>query len=296
MKRLLPGLMLFCAMSVSAATFPLKVSADGRHLVDQNDAPFFINGDSPWSLIGQVSNEDAEFYLKDCQSRHINSLIVTLVESHYANNAPSNYYGVKPFMTAGHFTTTNEPYFAHADWVINKAAEYSIQIVLSPCYLECCNDGYYADLRDNNSEADASWFGQWVGARYKNFPNVMYVWGNDLNPGDVTAKIRAMALGCRVGDASNHLHTYHAAGNYSSLDEWTTAESWLGVNATYTYNPLQQQSLTDYNRSPFLPFFLFESQYENDFLNADARQTRKQAYTAVLCGASGHHFGNKPIL
>jgi len=44
--------------------FPLRKSPDpnARYLVDANNDPFFINGATPWSLIGQVSKEDAERY------------------------------------------------------------------------------------------------------------------------------------------------------------------------------------------------------------------------------------------
>jgi len=43
----------------AAPVFPLKVAADQRHLVDQNNAPFLINGDAPWSLIVQLTKEQA---------------------------------------------------------------------------------------------------------------------------------------------------------------------------------------------------------------------------------------------
>jgi hypothetical protein len=87
-------------------------------------------------------------------------VIVTLVESHYANNAPANYYGDVPYTSPGHFTTPNETYFAHADSIINKAAEYGIQIILAPNYLGCCNDGYWDELNNMNNEEDARWYGE----------------------------------------------------------------------------------------------------------------------------------------
>ncbi|MEQ9565892.1 MAG: DUF4038 domain-containing protein, partial [Pseudomonadales bacterium] len=96
------------AECASAQVFPLKVSNDGRHIVDQNDQPFFINGDTAWSLIGQVSKEDAEMYLRDCAANGFNSVIVTLVEGYYSDNAPANFYGVEPFTTRNDFTTPNE--------------------------------------------------------------------------------------------------------------------------------------------------------------------------------------------
>jgi hypothetical protein len=277
-----------------AADFPLKVSDDGRRIVDQSGVPYFINGDTPWSLIGQISKEDAEFYIQDCASRGINSLIVTLVEGYYADNAPANFYGVEPFTTPNKFTTPNEEYFAHADWVVNKASEYGILMIIAPAYLGCCNDGWLSAVQNENSTADMRWYGEWIGNRYKNFDNLMYVWGNDLNPGNVREKIRAMAEGVKSTDP-NHLQTYHAGPPSSALDQWSASEIWLDLNTTYTYDAIQTKALQDYNRNPFLPFFLFESQYENDFLNASAMQTRKQAYVAVLSGAQGHHYGNFPI-
>lgn len=277
-----------------AVEFPLQISSDGRRLVDQTGEPFFINGDTPWSIIGQVSIEDAEFYLEDCAARGINSVIVTLVEGFYATNAPANFYGVQPYTTPGQFTTPNEEYFAHADRVIRKAGELGIQVVLAPNYLGCCNDGWLDSLLNDNSESDARWYGEWIGARYRDFPNLLYVWGNDLPPGNARSKIRAMAEGVKAMDP-NHLHTYHGASESSALDDWGSDESWLDINITYTYQPVQGKSLEDWNRVPFLPYFLFESRYENDFLNATPLQTRKQAYVAVLSGANGHHYGNFPI-
>lgn len=278
----------------SAQVFPLKVNNDGRHIVDQSNQPFFINGDTAWSLIGQVSKEDAEMYLRDCVANGFNSVIVTLVEEYYADNAPANFYGVEPFTTRNDFTTPNEAYFEHADWVINKAAELGLQLIIAPNYLGCCDDGWLDTLRNNNSVADARWYGEWIGDRYKDFPNIIYVWGDDMNPGDLRTKIRAMAEGVKSQDP-NHLQTFHAGSNNSALDQWDANESWLDINTTYTYEPVQQKSLQDYNRSPFLPFFLFESQYENDFMGATPEQVRKQAYIAVLSGANGHHYGSWPI-
>jgi hypothetical protein len=284
--------------------YPLKPSGNGRYFVDQNNMPFFINGDSPWALIGQVSNEDAQIYLQDAASKGINSIIVTLTESHYADNAPANYYGDVPFTTPNSFITPNEAYFAHADWVIHKAAEYGIQVIIAPNYLGCCTDGWWDELMNNNSISDAAWYGNYIGNRYKNFPNIMYAWGNDTNPCGVNStqtacsqrdKIRAMAQAAFAADPF-HLHTYHASPEFSALDIFDPgSDPWLTANATYTYQPVQIKSLQDYNRTAGMPFFLFESHYEKDWANAQPIQVRRQAYVAILSGAAGQHVGNNPI-
>ncbi len=66
------------------------------------------------------------------------------------------------------------------------------------------------------------------------------------------------------------------------------------MNTTYTYNIVHQMLLTDYNRTPPMPFVLIESTYEGEH-NASAVQVRRQAYWAILCGATGQFMGNRPV-
>lgn len=291
--------------------FPLKLASDpnARYLVDQNNQPVLINGDTPWSLIGQVSKEDADLYLQDTAQRGFNSIVVTLVESHYADNAPRNFYSDDPYLEyqggIPKFDTPNEAYFAHADWVIQKAGAYGLQVILAPNYLGCCGDGYYDELASSvNSLAVAQAYGTYIGNRYKNFPNLMYVWGNDVNPCGVSSdatgcavsqKINAMAAAVKAADP-NHLHTFHTSPEYSAADIKAAHNySWIDFNITYTYIPVQGPVSDDYNRTPAQPFFLFESHYERDWNNAPPLETRKEAYVAILSGASGNHYGNNPI-
>jgi hypothetical protein len=41
--------------------YPVQKSANNRYLIDQNNVPFMIVGDSPHSLIGRMSKSDAQF-------------------------------------------------------------------------------------------------------------------------------------------------------------------------------------------------------------------------------------------
>jgi hypothetical protein len=45
--------------SGTASAYPLKVSANNRYLVDENNVPFMIVGDSPQALIGNLSETEA---------------------------------------------------------------------------------------------------------------------------------------------------------------------------------------------------------------------------------------------
>ena len=46
--------------------FPLKLDPSHRYLVDQNNRPFFVHGDSPWSLTAQLTASQAASYFSTC--------------------------------------------------------------------------------------------------------------------------------------------------------------------------------------------------------------------------------------
>jgi hypothetical protein len=55
----------FAAAQVNAVrpAFPLKASADGRYLVDQQGRPFFYHADTAWCAVKKLTLEEFESYL-----------------------------------------------------------------------------------------------------------------------------------------------------------------------------------------------------------------------------------------
>src|SRR5438067_290033 len=64
------------AQTMPGPAYPLKLSANGRYLVDQNNAPFMIVGDSPQAMVGNLSVEDADFFLSNRQKYSFNTVWV----------------------------------------------------------------------------------------------------------------------------------------------------------------------------------------------------------------------------
>jgi len=269
---------------------PLKISANRRYLVDQKERPFLIHGDSPWSLISGATKEEAERYLENRRKKGFNAIIANLIEHKF--RGPTNREGEAPFMTPGDFNTPNEKYFAHADWVLQRAAEKGIVVFLFPMYLgsKSSDQGWYQEAI-LNGVAKCRQYGRFVGRRYKGFSNLVWVMGGDRNPDLAKDATDAVAAGIREA-ATDHLFTAHAAPEYSSFDEYSS--SGLDLNGTYSYHVVHRLLFRDYNRRPVAPFFLFESTYEGEH-NASPVQIRRQAYWALLCGGAGQFFGNRPI-
>ncbi|MGB6962736.1 MAG: DUF4038 domain-containing protein, partial [Candidatus Acidiferrum sp.] len=103
-------------------TYPLKVSEDGRYLVDQNNKPFRIQGDSAQSLIANLTYAEAQLYLSDRQAKGFNTININLLEHKFAVHPPSDRNGDQPFTSPGDFSKPNEAYFAFADSIIDLAA------------------------------------------------------------------------------------------------------------------------------------------------------------------------------
>jgi hypothetical protein len=57
--------------------FPLKIGSERRHLVDQNDQPFLVHGDTAWSIITALTKAEAEHYLANRAAKGFNALIRT---------------------------------------------------------------------------------------------------------------------------------------------------------------------------------------------------------------------------
>jgi Protein of unknown function (DUF4038)/Putative collagen-binding domain of a collagenase len=298
-----------------APAFPLAVVPGKRYLVDAAGKPFLIHGDAAWSLIADLTREEVDLYLDDRRARGFNTLLINLLEHRFSTNAPANAYGDQPFLGRAfevatsltawlpHYGTSiasafadyaapNEAYFAHADWVLRRAAAKGFLVMLAPSYAgwHGGTQGWYTAMVANGPDRLRQ-YGEYLGRRYRNFTNILWVEGGDYDPPDKDL-VRAIADGIREFDP-RALHTAHAAPGTSAADYWQ-GEPWLQVNDVYTYGPVYAAALKQYARPGRMPFFLIESAYENEH-EITERGLRTQAYQAVLSGAAGQIFGNNPI-
>lgn len=271
---------------------PLTVASTGRHLEDRNAKPFLLVGDTAWSLFVALSDSDADVYLENRKQHGFTAVLANLIEHKYAANAPANFYGFTPF--AGQtFTTPQEAYFAHVDYIVKSAAEKGIVVFLLPLYLGfgCNSEGWCAEV-ENATISDMTAWGQYVGNRYTNYDNIVWVIGGDMDPTPVKSKVQAMVDGILSRD-TRHPFTVHNSRGVMAVTPWSGA-AWLNVNNIYTNGTDYQHAVTAYSISPTKPFFLIESQYENTTA-PNTQMLRAQSYWTVLSGGFGAFFGNCPL-
>jgi hypothetical protein len=283
---------LVLAMHHQPSAFPLRVEPGKRYLVDANGKPFLVHGDTAWSLIADLTREAAEIYFADRRARGFNTILISLLEHKFARKAPSNIYGEPPFAEAGNFAKPNEAYFEHADWVLKRANEMGFLVFLTPAYAGAGGgeEGWWGEMTRNSSEVLRG-YGRFLGNRYRSSANIIWVNGGDYDPPD-KGVVSAIAEGLKSA-APEQLHTVHNAPETSVPDFWQGAD-WLDLISVYTYQPVCPRVEAAFRAPGSRPAVLFESAYENEH-GAGALRIRRQAYHALLCGASGHLYGNNPV-
>ena len=230
---------------------------------------------------------------KDRHDKGFSVILVSLIEHKFCTNAPADFYGELPFKGRA-FTNPNGKYFEHADYIIKSAAQKNIIVLLAPLYLgyDCRDEGWCAEVKAASASELYSW-GQYLGKRYRDFSNIVWIIGGDTDPSGVKDKVHEMIRGIRENDTL-HLFSAHNQPETMAIDPWD-GESWLTLNNVYSYDSiLYKPCRAAYAVNPPIPYFLCESAYENEH-QSTPQQLRAQAYQAILSGAMGHISGNCPI-
>jgi hypothetical protein len=285
-----PGLPAHESETGTSGIFPLSVN-EGQ-LKTNSGLPFLIVGDSPWYLIQGPDRVGADKYLENRNRKGINSVVLCLVASEA--NGSEDAYGNAPFLTAGDFSTPNPDYFEHVDFVLGKALEKDIAVFLYPAWLGYDTgsghpEGWYSQVTANGP-AKMYQYGKYIGTRYKDYKNIIWVMGGDCSPGEALDEIREMVRGIEE-TAGPQIFSVQNGRFKSGITEYAN-ETWVDLNTTYAdHGTAAKYLLADYNRD--FPFYFTEGSYENTGISAVS--VRSQMYLPVLMGSNGHIFGNNPL-
>jgi hypothetical protein len=284
----------------------LKISENNRFLVTKNDEPFFWLGDTAWEMLHRLNKEEMEHYMRNCSEKGF-TVIQTVILGELDGLTVPNMEGELPFIEFDS-ARPNEAFFEIVDYAVKKAEELGLIVALLPTwhlYVRPSSNPFNDEEAYFNAER-AFAYGKFLGARYKDAPNIVWVLGGDVPPDQQIDMWDAMAAGLKEGDTGDHLVTYHPNGKHTSSTLLHDRE-WLDFNMVQTghlapsFNVYDYIS-NDYELKPVKPVLNGEPAYEEMpiWFNAvnprfDDYEVRKQAYWSVFAGAFGHTYGNNNI-
>ncbi len=305
---------LLCALLVNSypvladiqAAKQLEVSANGRYLQQQDKTPFFYLGDTAWSLMHRLNREEVDIYLKDRARKGFN-VIQTSALAELDGLTVANAYGDLPLIDKDPLKP-NEKYFAHVDYIVNRAESLGMYIGFLPSWGRYWKSG---DDKKIFTEKNARVYGRFLGQRYKDKP-IIWILGGDQNV--VTQEERrvidAMAAGLREGDQGKHLITFHPRGPGQSSAQLQNAR-WLDFHMSQSSHAGRDLDTglfveRDLALKPLRPTLDGEPRYEgiqigfylkdhNRLLRFEDSDVRQAAWWSVMAGACGHTYGNNNI-
>lgn len=291
--------------SSSHAGFGLEVSENRRYLVTHEGEAFFYLADTAWELTHRLDRSEIDTYLQDRASKQFNVIQTVILAERNGITVP-NREGELPFHDQDP-TQPNEAYFELIDYTISKAAEYGLRLAILPTWGSHLEDKFHP-LFDNVHIFDTDnirTFGEFLGARYGNDGNVIWVIGGDRDPEGKRALWLALKDGLKSQDPES-LMTFHPPGGHSSRDFWPD-DRWIDFDMVqsghYRRSPRNWQTIETIRRSdPARPVFDGEPNYEGipiAFSEANPRfddlDVRKAAYWSVFAGSFGHTYGHNSI-
>ena len=293
---------------------PLNAGNHGRVTVHENQrflryedgTPFFYLGDTAWELFHRLNEDEARMYLSD-RARKGYTVIQAVVLGELDGLRVPNANGDRPFLDEG-YSEPNERYFRHVDRLIDMADSLGLVVGLLPTWGDKINKAWGVGPVIFTDEAKAERYGRFLGERYRDRENIIWILGGDRDFTGYEAIVRAMARGVATGvgggrpDYSKCLMTVHPCGGLSS-SKWFHDDEWLDFNMQqngHCYESDSWQKIdADYRRKPTKPVLDGEPLYDEHPICFDREKhgtstdfhTRRYFYHEVFSGAFGHTQG-----
>lgn len=304
------GVLTFCftthyAYCQTSKHGKIVVHPEGRYLQYADGTPFFYLGDTAWELFHRLDRDQIRMYMKDRAMKGY-TVIQAVCLAELDGLTTPNAYGELPFADTA-FTIPNDRYFGHVDFAIDLADSLGMVIGLLPTWGDKITPAWGKGPHIFTDTKPAETFGKYIGNRYRDRKNIIWILGGDRPPQGYEHIIRAMAKGIAIGiagteDYSTCLMTFHPTGKSTSSDAFH-GDRWLDFNMHQNGHAYDRDVWdfirNDYDKKPVKPVIDGEPLYEEHPIDFQREKygtstdfhIRRGFYHAVFAGAFGHTYG-----
>lgn len=291
----------------------LEVTPDGHFLQFEDGTPFFWLGDTGWELFHRLTLEEIEQYLDNRKEKGFNVIQAVILSELDGLRVP-NMYGHTPLIDMDP-TKPNEDYFKLVDTVIEMARQRDMIMALLPTWGDKVTLNYGGAGPVIFTPENAYQYGFFLGERYKNNDNIVWIMGGDRPPrhdsNNWIPVYSSMAKGIDDGSGRHFLKSFHPGGSIWESSPFLHNEEWMDFNMIQSGHaaldqPVWKNILKDWNLSPTKPTIDSEPCYEDHPVNPwptwDSTkgyfrdyEVRKQLYRSVFSGGFGVTYGHHSI-
>jgi Protein of unknown function (DUF4038) len=286
-----------------SVVFPLRPAPGGRFLEDQRGVPFLIKGETAWLALANLTEAEQQTYLEDRAAKGFNLVEVSLTNHDYTGppspTPPANRRGEQPFLRPGDFSAPSDAYFDRAVAFVDRAAARGMAVLIAPNYLgfDGGREGWWEAVNaEVNTREVCFRYGQYLGSRFRDHPNVIWLAGGDFEPPPGSEGERRhweIVRGIREAAPrqlwTGHWNLSHQGG--ISTDQALFASA-MDLNGVYQYANVWKYVTRAFDVRPPRPVFLLESTYEHEHPTSNTQPFRKAWWWAMLSGSSGVIWSN----
>lgn len=291
----------------------LKVHDKKRYLMWDDGTPFFYMADTAWELLHRLRREEMLRYLDKRREQEFNVIQVVLLAEKDGLRTP-NARGHLPLAAAGDSFDPAAPvlyppednYWTDLDWLLQETGKRGMMLGILPTWGDKWNRKWGEGPEIFNEE-NAWRYGKWLGSRYRDVWNIIWVLGGD-RPVESQAQekiLDRMAEGLKEGDGGNHLITFHPSGAAVSTN-WMCGKDYIDFHAAQSGHGTEcyrsPEMLEEMHRKEEKPCLDMESRYE-DFPVCfqeekgcwRSYEVRNSFYWNIFSGACGQTYGHRAV-
>ncbi len=303
-----------------AADLPkVQVSDNHRFLVKKDGTPLVWIGDTLWDW-HKLKPPELDEYLDKRASQGF-----TVIQTQIAAYGKATYNGQWCFGGPKHkdITKPQDEYWRYGDLWLEKIEQRGMYAAVGLSWIINHWSKYdkAGDPAKRFSETDFYNYGKWVGNRYKDRNNIIWLGLNEATYSNAPVdKIKAVCRGIRDGDSGCKILTLHPLagggtsrvfGDFVDFNAWQTARLLAPASLPYLRSvsgwedagtlTVWEAIAADYEKSPAKPVIDLEAWYEghlDDMLGggrsncrATAWHCRRRAYFVIFAGSFGHTYG-----
>jgi hypothetical protein len=274
----------------------LRVAPSGRYFETAKGKPWFWLGDTCWPMFTAYAPDEVARYLASRARMGFSLVQVSPLwdggtTSENGENPNPNQEGVQPWANQDPLQP-NEAFWKNVDAGVRVAREHGLYLGLLPAW------GSYVVNTRMITLKNARAYGCWLGERYRNAPNIVWVNGGDRKLVDETEAWRALSHGLAEGDGGAHPILFHPGCEEHATSHGFHHEDWLAAGMIQTwkdYVNIPGFVAEGYQLKPTKPVILAEGAYEDGPEYETGPITplvvRKQAWWSYLSGGF-HTYGH----